>query len=183
VPNEIVIQVPQIPLPRALVDSPEYGDLSESAKEALLAHIRYVQEIPFKLLEWSLNGAMSSELEDLVSRIDLDTMIQLGVPKTPQDALSPWVLRTSWVLHSRNLTEFLSAKQITALSGPVIPIASSVDEVASWVGDMANGLSDLLDGFFGAKTADQATATLVAIHVLLAGVRFGMGRVALQFPR
>src|SRR6185437_8012984 len=94
--KEIVIRVPPHELPRSIVESDEYKELSVDARDAFLGHIRYVQELPFKLDEWLSGGGSASELESLVNRVDLDVMINLAAPRTPKDGVSPWLLRTSW---------------------------------------------------------------------------------------
>lgn len=181
--SEIVIQVPQKPLPRALLESGEFRQLSAPARDALLGHVRYMQELPFKLREWLNAGALAIELEALVNRVDLDITIHLGVPKAPDDAVSPWIVRSSWVSHSRALTTFLEPRHVAVLNQSVPPIGAPLHEVQTWVGHVTDGLSELLESFFAAKTFDHAVAYLVAVYVCLAGLKFGIGRVGLQHPR
>jgi hypothetical protein len=180
--SEIVIQVPRKPLPRAVIESDEYKQLSFRARDALLAHVRYVQELPFKLREWLNAGAPAVDLEALANRVDLDIMIHLCAPKAPDDAMSPWLVRTSWVSHSRALAAYLEGRHVDILNQSAPLIGASIGEVETWVRNVSDGLSDLLESFFTAKTFDHAVAYLVAIYVCLAGLKFGIGRVGFQYP-
>jgi hypothetical protein len=179
--HEIVIRVAARPLPAALVSSGEYAGLSEPGRESLLAHIRYQQEIPLKLYEWLNAGAFAGQLEPLVHRIDLDLMILLGAPKNGS-AISPWVLRRSWVLHSAPLASFLKPDHIAVLNESIPAIGAPVEEIESWIRLMADGLSRLLDSFFLAETFDHAVAFMIAINVCLSEVRCGFGRIGLELP-
>jgi hypothetical protein len=178
----IVIRVPQTPLPPALTESDEYQDLRASARDAFLAHVRYIQEIPFKFREWLEDGATASELEDLVHRVDLDISINLRVPGS-DEAVSPWIVRRSWMVSARPIASFLESRHRPLLDASVPVIGAPLSEVRQWIAGMATGLSELLDGFFSAKTFDHVVAHLVATYVLLAGIKFGLGRIGLQFPR
>lgn len=179
--NEIVIRVPQTPLPRALTEEPEYQSLSPEVRHAFLGHVRYIQELPFKLREWLDAGAIATELEALADRIDLDLMINLGAPKAPDGAISPWQVR-SWVSHTRPLASFLERQHHARLNQAAPMIGATLDEVAAWVAYTADSLSGLLEAFFAAKTFDHAVAYLMAIYVCMAGLKFGLGRVSLQYP-
>jgi hypothetical protein len=179
---EHVIKVSERPLPPSLIESPEYQALSPPAQRAFLAHVRYLQELPFKLEEWSNNGALSSEIQPLVERIDLDIAINLSVPNDPANGVSSWVLQVSWVTHSRPLTEFLRESHIVKLNTPVPPIGSGRSDVELWIRSMSEGLRGLLGDFFDCENYDQSVAHLVAIHTCLAGLKFGIGRIRLHYP-
>jgi hypothetical protein len=180
--EEIVIHVPQRPLPGAILESADYQELSVGAREAFLGHVRYIQELPFKFDEWLAAGANASELEALIRRVDLDLMIHLAAPSTPSDAVSPWLLRTSWAWSGKPLRSFLGSEDIAELNRAMPTVGSPIATVRQWIADAASALRRFLDQFFSAQSFDGAVAYLVAIHVYLAGLRFGLGRIGLQVP-
>lgn len=181
--HEVVIRVPELPLPKPLVDSDEFQDLSANARHAVLTHVRYIQAIPYKLREWLNTGASTADLEALIHRVDLDLMIQLGVPKSPDDAMTPWRIRRGWVTRDAPLTTLLSARSVSSLNEPIPQIGAKPREVAEWIRKMDRGMSGLIEEFFQAHSFDHAVACLVAIYVSMAGLKYGLGRVGLQLPR
>lgn len=180
---EQIIRVVEHPLPVALVESPEYRQLSSEAQRALLQHVRYLQELPYKLREWLDTAFRAEELEPFVERLDLDLMINLGVTEGAQERLSPWIIQVSWVTHARALTSFLERAHLAGLNEPVPDIGAELGIVENWVRTQETTLQGLLDSFFNCTSFDAAVAHLIAIYTCLAGLKFGLSRVRLQYPR
>ena len=178
-----VIKVVKHPLPRQLTESALYMALSTDAQRALLEHIRYVQEIPEKIDEWLSNGSLPDELEPLVERLDLDLMINLGPPSSMSEGFSPWIVQVSWVTHNRPLTSYLRGIFISGLNQEIPIIGAGMPAIRAWIESAQATLQGLLDDFFQCSTYDHAVAHLVAIHTSLAGLKLGLSRIRLQYPR
>jgi hypothetical protein len=178
-----IIRVPETPLPAALTRSKEFALLSERAQKEFLGHVRYMQEAPFKLREWIDEGSPSNEMRALVLRLDLDISIHIGTPAPPQMEISAHALREVWASHRKPLVTWLAPKHAAALNMAVPRVGASLTEISAWVKEAADALTDLFDGFFKANEYDGALAYLVAIHVYMTGIKFGLGRVDMQYPR
>jgi hypothetical protein len=178
----MVIKVAERPLPRALAESHEYTALSEPARRGLMEHVRYVQELPFKVVEWLETGASASDLQSLIERLDLDLTIHLGVPKQPEDAVSPWLLQTSWVSHSKPLSSFLKSQRIRDINAHPPEVGQTLHYIEQWLTSIAGAVEHLLSDFFDSTSYDESVAHLVAVNVLLAGIKLGVGRIRLQYP-
>jgi hypothetical protein len=180
--SAFVVRVPSTPLPPALTKSDEFSALSEHTRKEFLAQIRYMQEVPFKLREWLENGSRAHELHALVLRIDLDISVHLGIPVPSLMQISAHAVRSTWVTHVKPLVTWLAPDHAKCLNFTVPQVGASISEVATWLTQSAAALSDLFDGFFNARNYETAIAYLVSIHVHLAGIKFGLGRVELRYP-
>jgi hypothetical protein len=178
-----VIRVPETPLPTALTDASEFAQMSKEARSEFLAHVRFMQAMPYKMREWLERGSKADELRALVLRIDLDISVHLGIPPEPRMESSAFAIRDVWVNHRRPLASWLTAADVSTLNMSVPNIAASLSEVTAWVEQAAGGLCELFDGFFNATEYDGALAYLVAIHVYMAGIKFGLGRIEMRYPR
>jgi hypothetical protein len=183
--NEIpgVIDVPETPLPTALTNTKEFELLSENGRREFLAHIRFMQELPYKLREWLVRGANAEDLRDLILTVDLDISTHIGTPEPARMECSAFAIRDVWVRHHKPLVTRLAPKDAAALNMSVPAIGAALPEISGWINEAANSLDSLFDGFFKATDYDDALAYVVAIHVYMAGIKFGLGRVEMRYPR
>ena len=169
-------------LPPAVVASPEFQALAEGLKQEFLAHVNFIDEIPVRLSQWIEDGASSERLRGLILGIDLDISIQIGIPEQAQMEISAHALRHVWADDRKPLITLLAVEHVSALNMQFPRLGTTLSEVRDWIEGTSKGLSSLLEGFFQSSSFEAALAYLVSIHVLLSGIKFGLGRIGLNPP-
>jgi len=174
--SEIVIEIEKRSLPASFVNSNDFQELDDGQRQGLVARLRYIEEIPIKAKEW-LKACLSGEVFKIfIDRVELDLMINLGLPKSSRQQVSAWLFHSSWTFETSAsvMLRTLPLNIIDDLQRAPPGFTSTIQEFAEWIFHASNALKVLLDGFYEAATFDAAMGHLIAINISLAQLLVGV---------